>query len=241
MIDIYMTSFYRKHFTQRAVELIHQRTAPGTFQLHIYDNGSDKLTRDYLVSLLESGKIGSLILDSRNTGCLYNKLVFHAMTESKNDYYVVTDNDVYPPQLSPDWLSQMKGIMDRRTDLAFLAPQLPPQWLQQPYRKEDDVVYCVAVGNTFKMVRRAAFPQDKMESRIGAYGDDGMVCKYVSEVGWKTAFCRNIFCYHAGQTEDWGYEEEQLDMDPRKKSYGAPFHYNIVNQETYEPEPAWKV
>lgn len=241
MIDIYLTSFYRRHFTSHTVATIHARTAPGTFRLHIYDNGSDKETRDYLIGLLDGSRITSLMLDSRNTGCLYNKVVFHAMTESKSEYYVISDNDVYPPLLDPDWLSQMKQIMDAHPELAILAPQLPPQRLQQPYEVKDDVVYCKAVGNTFKMVRRSAFPVDKMEPRIGEYGDDGMVCKYVEEAGWKTAFCRNIFCYHAGQTKDWGYEREQLDMDPRKKNYGPPFQYHVVDWDTYEPEAVWKI
>ena len=81
-IQIYMTSWNRREMTERAIREIHERTAPGSFQINIYDNGSEKATRDYLISLLEAGKITTLMLDSRNTGCLYNKLIFHAMTET---------------------------------------------------------------------------------------------------------------------------------------------------------------
>ena len=58
-IPIFMTSWHRKDMTERAVREIHERTTPGTFELHLYDNGSGKETRDYLISLLDEGKITS--------------------------------------------------------------------------------------------------------------------------------------------------------------------------------------
>jgi hypothetical protein len=229
------------HFTARSIELIHERTTPGTFQIHVFDNGSDRLTQDFLYGLLKSNKIASLHLDSRNTGCLYNKAVFHAMTESKNTYYVVTDNDVYPPKLSPDWLQQMISIMDSHPEIAFLAPQLPPQFLQTPHEVQYDVVYCAAVGNTLKVVRKDAYPINDYLQEIGTYGDDGIVSEKVTKKGFKVAFCRNIFCYHAGQTINWGYKSEEVAMDPRKKGYGKPFEYTVEDWDTYRPEEKWKI
>lgn len=235
--NIFITSWYRKKMTQRTIELIHERTTSDTFAIHVFDNGSDKNTQDFLYKLLEQKKIMSLHLDSRNTGCLYNKGIFYMMTEHTDKYFCISDNDVYPPKLSPDWLSRMITIMDAHPDLAFLTPQLPPQWLQTPdkSRIKDDIVYCKAVGNTFKLIRRAAFPFSEFKSVIGAYGDDGMVCDLMRLKNWEVAFCRNIFCYHAGQCENWGYSPEEIAMDPRKVGYGKPFSYEIVNEETYEP------
>lgn len=241
MVPIFMTSFFRKDMTERAVREIHERTAPGSFQLHLYDNGSSKETRDFLISLLEQKKITSLVLDSRNTGCNYNKSVFYAMTEYTDKYFCVTDNDVYPPKLTPDWLSQMVAIMDRHPELAVLAPQLPPQGLQMPYQTNGEIIYCKAVGNTLKLVRREAFPFQEFKPKLMEFGDDGLVCSYLEKKGWKTAFCTNIFCYHHGQCENWGYTKEQIDMDPRKAGYGGYFKYDIVNWDTYEPEPRWRI
>jgi hypothetical protein len=239
MIDIFMTSFFRFDFTAEAIRLIHERTEPGSFHIHVYDNGSDSDTQDKLYGLLKAKKIVSLQLDSRNTGCLYNKSVFHAMVESKNDYYCVTDNDIFPPALTPSWLTQMVSIMDRHPELAFLAPQLPPTWLQEPSEVLDDIVYCKAVGNTFKLVRRASFPA--LEQKIGVFGDDGQVCSLTASKGLKTAFCRNIFCWHAGQTQNWGYRPEEIALDPRKAGYGQPYLYEPVNALTYEPPANLKI
>jgi hypothetical protein len=240
-IPIYMTSWFRQDMTDRAVKEIIERTTPDTYELHVYDNGSDMDTRCSLITLLGQGKLTSLLLDSRNTGCLYNKGIFHMMTESSCPYYVVTDNDVFPPKLSPDWLSQMIAIMEAHPELGMLAPQLPPQWLQQPETVKDDIVYCKAVGNTLKLVRRAAFPINKFKQQLGAYGDDGLVAQQMNEEGWRVAFCRNIFCFHAGQCENWGYTPEQVSMDPRKSGYGTPFVYEMKNWDTYEPMDNCKI
>jgi hypothetical protein len=233
--NIYMTSFFRRAFTERAVMEIHERTAPGSFQIHIYDNNSDSGTKNFLKSLLEKGLIVSLILDSRNTGCLYNKLVFHAMTETASPYYVVTDNDIFPPKLSPDWLSQMIALMEKYPEIAMLTPQFPPVNLMDPDPTtiKEDIVFCRAVGNALKLVRRGMFPIE-YEQKIGVFGDDGLVSSLLKKNGGRVAFCRNIFCLHAGQTENWGYKKEEINMDPRKANYNQPLILDY-NQETYVP------
>ena len=233
MIPIFITSFFRYDFTLETLKKIRERTEPETYQIHIYDNGSDQTTQQGLYELLKDGVITSLTLDSRNTGCLYNKAVFHSMVESNQKYYVVTDNDVYPPDLSPSWLTQMTAIMDQHPELAFLTPQLPPTWLQTPSEVKEDIVYCAAVGNTFKIVRREAFPG--FDQKLNTFGDDGQVCKAVQEKGWRTAFCRNIFCLHVGQCKNWGYKSEEIALDPRKSGYGEPFICDI-DEKTYRPK-----
>jgi len=226
---------------RRSVTEIIERTEPGTYNLHLYDNGSGPDTVQYLLQLKNEGKLTSLVLDSRNTGCLYNKNVFHAMCDPREKYYVVSDDDVFPPKMSPDWLSQMISIMDRHPEVALLTPQLPPQFLQSPYEALEDIVYCHAVGNTLKMVRRESFPAGKIDFMLGAYGDDGLVSQYVEKSGMKVAFCRNFFCLHAGQCENWGYRPEDVHLDPRKSGYGPPYRYEIVNQETYEPHARHRI
>lgn len=236
MIDIYITSWRRIEFLKKTIKSIYDNTTPGTYRLHVFDNASDPFLRGFLIQLFNEKKICTLHLDSRNTGCLYNKAIFHEMTESGSKYYVVTDNDIYPPRLTPDWLEQMVKIMDEHEDLAFLAPQLPPIWLQEPIKAEKNVVYCKAVGNTLKIVRRKAYPIEEYAQKTNKYGDDGLVCEKVRQKGWRVAFCRDIFCFHAGQCENWGYEENEIALDPRKQGYGEPFYYEISDMETYRPK-----
>jgi hypothetical protein len=233
VIPIYLTSFFRYEFTLETINKIQGRTEPGTYQLHIYDNGSDPETQQKLYGLLQSKIITSLTLDSRNTGCLYNKAVFQSMTPSDEKYYIVTDNDIYPPSIIPGWLPQMISIMDKNPDVAMLTPQIPPIYLMGPLTTRDDIVLCTAVGNALKMVRREAYP-DYLQ-KLNTYGDDGQLSELVRKKGWQVAFCRNVFCLHAGQCKDWGYKPEEIAKDPRKQGYGQPFICE-VDEKTYQPK-----
>lgn len=244
---IYITSFHRARFTERCVREIHERTAPGTFEIHLYDNDSmaDKGDRDFAYGLLERGLVTSVHLDSRNTGCLYPKLVFHAMTTDDTPYYVVNDADVFPPKLDPDWLSRMISIMDRRPALGLLAMQLPPQFLQDPKGHDDEVVYAKAVGNTFKMVRRETvslvLKSGSIKQGLMKFGDDGILSSAMWLIGGRVGFCRDIWCYHAGQCKNWGYRPEEITKDPRKAGYGEPFTYELEDEEKYVPKEQWRL
>jgi hypothetical protein len=245
---IYITSFHRRDFTERCIREIRERTAPGTYEIHLFDNDSmaDKGDRDFAYGLLDRGLITSLHLDARNTGCLYNKLVFHAMTTADTRYYVVNDNDVFPPKMSPDWLSRMIGIMDDTPLLAVLAMQLPPQWLQSPNGVLDPgVCYCKAVGNTFKMARTFAlshvFAGGSIKQSLMQFGDDNVVSIALREYGYTVGFCSDIWCYHAGQCTNWGYRPEEVAKDPRKVGYGEPFKYEFEDEERYLPKEQWRL
>lgn len=234
-IDIFITSWRRPDFTEQSINSIVDRTALGSYKIHILDNESSPESRKLLLPYLDAGKVESILFHRTNTRCLWGKAVFNSMVNSDSKYYVVSDNDILAPKLTPDWLTQMVGIMDTTPDLAFLAPQLPPQSLQEPFAMNDKLVYCKAVGNTLKMVRRDAFPAGMYPQNMEAFGDDGLVSSLVREKGFKVAFCRNLFCFHLGQTLNWGYKPEEINDDPRKSGYGEPFTYPVEDQDTYTP------
>lgn len=236
-IDIFITSWRRLDMTDRVIKTIHERTKSGTFKIHVLDNESTPKTRDHLARLQDDGLIESMLCHKTNTRCLWGKAVFHSMVSSDQPYYVVTDNDILPPKLGEkDWLMHMVEIMDKNPDLALLTPQLPPQILQSPERLAEDLIYCKAVGNTFKMIRREAYPYGLYPQDMDAFSDDGLVSKLVKENGYKVAFCRDIYCMHLGQTHNWGYAEEDLKDDPRKSGYGKPFEYEVIDEDMFIPK-----
>lgn len=235
-VDIFITSWRRPSMTEEVVRSIHDRTKSGSFVITVLDNESTNQTRSLLNGLMDEGLVHSVIFHKVNTRCLWGKYVFHSMVDTSNPYYVVTDNDVLPPKLDgKDWLERMVELMDKHTDIAFLSPQLPPQWLQTPLKKTEDLVYCKAVGNTFKMVRRESYPVERYPQDKESFGDDGLVSQLVRENGYSVAFCRDIFCLHKGQTINWGYEEKDINDDPRKAGYGKPYTYEIGDMDTFIP------
>lgn len=239
-MQIYITSWHRLKMTIKTISYLKTRTTT-PYQITIFDNGSSFATKHVLLDLQNKNWIDNIIFMKENTGCLYNKFIFHAMTTSDEKYYIVTDNDVYPPKLDTCWLKQMTDIMDEHEELAILALQLPPQQFQQPYSISSDgkVFYCKAVGNTFKMVRRSALEHvfqtcAKPNNLKGAYGDDSLFSNLLTQAGYKIGFTADLWCLHGGQCENWGYSKEQINKDPRKAGYGEHFRYEY-NNLTFEP------
>ncbi len=241
-IKIFITSWNRPDLLRQVITKIHQRTKPGSFQIIVYDNASDQETVNYLQSCLENKQVYDVFFDSVNSGCLKPKIVFHEKSDSETPFYVVTDNDIIPPDLTPDWLEQMVSIMEANPDVALLTPQLPPTWLQEPYEKRGSIILCSAVGNTFKMLRRSSIPIEELKKTKDRFGDDGILCKMLCAKGWKVAFASDIFCYNLERDENmWGYTLEQINQDPRKSGYGPPFSYIVKDWKTLEPPDTLKI
>lgn len=236
-----MTSWNRLSMTIETISIIRAHTK-SPYELTVFDNGSDIDNKTILFELHKKGYIDNLIFMGANTGCLYNKFIYHAMTVSDEPYYIVTDNDVLPPDLGDKcWLKEMTNIMNEHPELGMLALQLPPQQLQEPYGVSEDnkVFYCKAVGNTFKMIRRSALELvltsiAKPNNLLGEYGDDSLFSKLLDGFGFKVGFTADMWCLHTGQCENWGYKPEEVAQDPRKSGYGKPFTYNY-DPSTYEP------
>lgn len=233
-IKICITSWNRVHFLEQVITKINERTKPGSFEIIVYDNASDLETRSYLQNCLQSNLISNVIFDNVNSGCLKPKIVFHSLVGQDEPFYVVSDNDILPPDLTPDWLEQMVTIMENNPDVALLTPQLPPVWLQEPYQRRGNIILAKAVGNTFKMCRRFAIPEE-FKQVTDRYGDDGVLCKLLSGRGWKIAFAADLFCYNLERTIDsYGYTKDQLAADPRKFGYDPD-----SKKHNYDPED-WK-
>lgn len=237
MIPIFLQTWNRPEFTFRAIDEIHKRTDAGSFRLHVLDNGSEPDTCEKLFHAWCEFRIDSLHLEGRNTGCLYPKHVFSAMVPQDTDFYVVTDNDFIP---CVGWLPAMLEVMKANPDLALLTLDYLPRWPLGPQEDHGDYVRCKAVGNTFKLCRRKAVEMAMcaIPQKLGAYGDDGMLCEILADAGYQVGFIRGKYCFNLELTvPKWGYTDEQLLQDPRKAGYQEPLRYTPENWDTLEPSP----
>lgn len=240
MIPIFLSSWNRLTFTKQVLRSIRERTEPDSYSLHVYDNGSEPDTQAFLCSKLEEREITSLHLDSRNTGCLFNKLVYHSMVPDDVDIYCVTDNDFIP---CIGWLPAMLKVMASNPDLALLTLDYYPRWPLQPMNDRGDYMACQAVGNTYKLCRRQAVEQviHDIPQKMGAYGDDGLLCELLRKVGWEVGYIKGKYCFNLELTQyNWGYTEDQLKQDPRKAGYSEPIRYFPLDWETLIPPPAFQ-
>ncbi len=231
-IPIYVLAWHRMDMTETCLRLLHERTRY-PHEVHLWVNSAWEDDIGYLLAL--DSLYDSIHLDKRNTCVWYPKGVQHMMTPADTPYYVLNDQDYYPPMLDGQcWLERMVAMMDKYTSLGCLAAQVPPQVLQMPIEVLPDIVTCRAVGNSLRITRRSAWPQAEFTQRLGGFGDDSILCKMMRDAGFHTAFMRGVYGLHAGQCHNWGYKESEIGMDPRKAGYGTPFKYDY-DPLTYVP------
>jgi hypothetical protein len=219
--------------TERVIRAIHERTQD--FTLHIYCNEARLSDSERYGALQAEGLLTSVTLDSRNTRCLYPKKVFHAMVPADCPYYVVTDNDFLP---AVNWLPRLLAIMDANPKLAMLAPFYWPYWPMNPYEDRGTYYAAEAVGNTFRVIRRAALDLiiHEVKQDLNAYGDDGLFSKLVRSLGWEVGIAKDVFTYNLEQVEEnRGYLPEESAKDPRTAGYGKHQRYEPLDWETLAP------
>lgn len=231
-IPIYILAWHRMGMTERCLREIAERTRY-PHEVHVYVNSAWEDDVEALLKL--APYYTSIHLDKRNTCVWYPKFIAHAMTTVDTPYYVLNDQDYYPPQLSgPCWLERLVRTMEEYSGLGVLAAQLPPQSLQGPIGPRDGYIVCRAVGNSLRLTRRAVWPQAEFKQELGKFGDDSILCGMIRSKGYDTGFSRDVYCLHAGQTRNWGYKPEELRKDPRKAGYGPPYTYDY-DPLTYVP------
>ena len=115
-VDILVTSYYRKDFTEKCLLAISNYTTY-PHRIIVGDNGSNLETTDMLEDYFEVGVIDELVLLSENRGLepMKNILLSHVQSE----YFVDTDNDIIAPD--GEWLTRLIKLMDERKDYAAIA------------------------------------------------------------------------------------------------------------------------
>lgn len=209
MIDILMTTYFRKDFTKKVIDHIIERTKI-PFQFIIVDNGSQDGTREMLEDYqkLYPSLFKKVVYLNSNMGLQAAKNIGMDFVESK--YFVNTDNDCLCPQLEPDWLAQMIRLMDENPEYAAIS--MRPQILVGVgpiFVGAREVVENNVAGGSFRLmkadlVRQVGQWKDSFENR----NEEWHICNALRAAGYKVGYARDIFCYHMfGPNENWGYQE----------------------------------
>lgn len=233
MTPIFILSWERIEFTRQVVQEIRNRTAAGSYSIHVLDNGSRESARTELAAMALAREIDGLTLLPSNTRCLHPKHVFTALVPDSCEFHVITDNDFIP---GAGWLPKMIEIMHRNPSLACLTANYYPYWPMNPQSPKADYVPCQAVGNTFRLCRTKAVKEAmrQIQNEYGEFGDDGRISHVLREgMGMEVGFARDVFCFNLELTQgNWGYEPEELKADPRKAGYQPPERYQPVDWDT---------
>jgi hypothetical protein len=214
--DIVILAHNRLDHLVRTIDALETRTTAG-FRITIVDNASGPEVRNWLQE--NRARLHQLILLEEN---LYpgssGPALQIGIDATTSDPVVVTDPDLVVPDLTPCWLTQMLGILERHPDFGILGigldqSNLPP--VQEPERLApenlvDGEIVELPVGSVFTFIRRAA---------LHSYYDDWRACESVARAGYRFGWALNIRALHLGW-DDYKLHPGHL---ARKRRYGGEY------------------
>jgi hypothetical protein len=214
--DIVILTHNRLDHLVRMVDALEARTT-ATFRITVVDNASGPDVRNWLQA--NRARFHQLMLLDEN---LYpgssGPALQIGIDATTSDPVVVTDPDLVVPDLSPCWLTQMLGILDRHPDFGILGigldqsnlPQVQAPERLAPEEIVDGEIVEQPVGSVFTFIRRAA---------LHSYYDDWRACESVARAGYRFGWALNVRALHLGW-DDYKLHPGHL---ARKRRYGGEY------------------
>jgi hypothetical protein len=249
-VFILLTTYNRLNLLKKTIDLINDRTFY-PFRILVIDNNSSDGTGEYLRYAKLVGKIYDAILmpenvgqsKALNEGFAKIELWENELRRPSSDFFVTTNDDIYPPMLGQDscWLTQMIDIFERsEPEFGGLCMRI-----QRTPRNEIDeskeIIECYkGFPSVFRLLRRSDFRQlgDRPFGHLRKWdsntGGDTMKMKLKKKFGFTT----HIYADHAGFMPDnrgYGDNKEYFTYAENKEKMNEEKPYPDIDPETNEP------
>src|SRR4030067_3443411 len=206
-IDIFITSYLRQAYTERTITYLEQRTKY-PYRLFVIDNGGN---REVLAEAIRQNKVFLVIRPSTNMGihAAWNT----ALALAESEYFITSDNDIYVPDLEPDWLIQMVKFMDQALDYGAISlhPHVFIGAAGIDPADPDDVKERNMCGAVMRIMRREAVLKVggwEHVLRTGRNHEERTICSRLQTAGYKVGVATRIRAYYPVGKEiggNWGY------------------------------------
>lgn len=219
-IDIFILAWNRVELTKNTIRFLHERTKH-PFRLIVIDNHSTDGTGETLREMEKNGLISHSVRHSKNVGVHQGWNT--ALGLADEDYFITTDNDIYVPDLDPDWLTQLVELMDKRPKYGAIALQ-PHAWIgdSDPTPDPDGVIKKNHCGAVMRIMRTKAVRQvggwDKHYDANRNH-EELTICSRLINAGYDVGYASYMKCYHDwGEDNNWGYG----DIHPHVHGHRIP-------------------
>lgn len=224
-IDIFITCWNRSNFTVKTLDYLQSRTQY-PYRVVIIDNASTDGINGLVYGSGIDRNIHHVVKNLKNIGIHQSWNI--AMGLADGEYFITTDNDIYVPQVDPDWLAQMVGFMDNNPDYAAIALQ-PHMYLGSSDPTPDpsgvtEVSHCGAVMRIMrtKCVREVG-GWDK-HYNANRNHEELTICSRLRDAGYKVGYASYLRAYHDwGDDDNWGYGEVHPSVHGHRIPGGSKF------------------
>lgn len=199
-VDIFITSYLRPQFTGETLRYLKERTK-NPYRVFLIDNGGNEQFKNQVDYYIGLGK-------NMGIHCAWNL----ALSMAETEYFITSDNDIYVPQLEPDWLTQMVNFMDLLPSYAAIS--LHPHVFigiagEDPKDPEDvkEAPMCGAVMRIMRTadVREVGGWEHKIDPKRNH--EERTISSRLRDAGFKVGRTTRIRAYHPFPP-NWGYPPE---------------------------------
>lgn len=240
-LDLVMTTYNRKEFTQKSLKYIAERTKT-PLRIIVVDNNSNDGSQEMLFEMKKAGLISHLILLEENYGIHMAKNYGLALVRSE-PYYIDTDNDLLPPQLDPDWVQSLIKLMDKYP--AYGAIACRPQVLIGRSGSEFDGTFEVAkfshIGGHLRIMRTEAVKRAtgwEKTWEANRNHEDSYIASRLQEQGFDVGYAKDVRCWHMFG-ENWGYGDIPVEEHGHRPMHPPSEHWDTIVKDfdtrTWEP------
>ncbi len=233
-IDIFITSYLRPAYTEQTIKYLRERTTY-PYRLFLIDNGGNEHLRD---------KVDFYIGMSQNVGIMAAWNIALALAES--EYFITSDNDIYVPDLEPDWLTQLVKFMDERPDYGAISlhPHVFIGIKGEDPNDPEDVKEAPMAGAVMRIMRTEKVREAGGWNHVirpKRNGEERWISSRLQGIGMKVGRTTRIRAYHPFGADtpakgNWGYPEEitpeMQGHTPELKDYVVGFD----RPENYDPK-----
>jgi glycosyltransferase involved in cell wall biosynthesis len=239
-IDIVMVSYNRRDFTSKSIKYIRERTKT-PYRLIVVDNNSDFETKQMLFNLRINGAIQHLILLEENYGIHMAKNYGLALVRSEK-YYIDTDNDLLCPNLEPDWIQQLIGLMDKYPNFGAIScrPQVLIGRGGHEFDGPDEVVKFNHLGAHLRimrtdLVRKVGGWEKNWEANRNH--EDKYISTLLQDQGYDVGYAKNVRCWHQFGA-NWGYKNIPIEKHGHNEMWPPSEHWDTIinkfNPDTFQ-------
>jgi len=223
-IDLFLCSYLRQKYTGETIRYLRERTKY-PYRLWLLDNGGNEEHKD---------KVDFYIPFKENIGIHPIWQIAWGLAES--DYFITSDNDIFVPNVEPDWLTQMVKFMDDRPDYGAISlhPHVLIGAVGFDQNDPEDVKEVNMVGAVMRILRRnAVYKANGWERvvRASRNHEERTISSRLQDNGFKTGRTVRLRAYHPfgadiENNSGWGYEgitPEEQGHRPELKDYVLAF------------------
>lgn len=240
-IDIVITSYNRVKFTGECIRYICARTRT-PYRLIVVDNGSLDDTQELLHGYRGDGSVDIFVEMNMNAGIHAAKNVGLSLVQSP--VFVSMDDDIYVPDLEPDWLHQLYELLRHRPEFAAISmrPQVMVGDGGNMFDGSPEVLTRGHVGSAGRIMRTNVVRNVggwRKEIKPGRDNEEKHICSRLAKAGYKVGYARDVRCYHAfGNDDNWGYGPVPMEVHGHRPMWPMTNFYTNrfkADPKTWEP------